>query len=104
LEWAKPGGMITYAVHAQHLLFRQDKGADMRSALLQCLEVTGIVNGSALHQEKEVWPNMKATFCLLVARNNTPQSHSAFHYLSPYVEKAINMKIHANEIYNRPKK
>jgi hypothetical protein len=90
LEWAKPRGMIAYALHAQHLLFKQGKGAEMRSALLQCLEVTGIMNGSAMRQEKGVWQNIDAPFCLLIARNNKPTIDSAFHYLSPYAEKSVN--------------
>lgn len=90
MEWAKPGGMIAYALHAQHLLFKQGKGAEMRRALMQCIEVTGIMNGSAMRQEKGVWPNIVAPFCLLVACNRKPQVNSAFHYLSPYAEKSVN--------------
>jgi len=90
MEWAKPGGMIAYALHAQHLLFKQGKGAFMRRALMQCIEVTGIMNGSSMRQEKGVWPNIVAPFCLLVACNRKPQINSAFHYLSPYAEKSVN--------------
>ncbi len=90
LEWTKPNGMIAYALDAQHFLFRQGKGAEMRSALLKCVELTGVVNGSAMRREKAVWPNITAPFCLVVGRNNKPQVRSAFHYLSPHVEKSIN--------------
>lgn len=89
LDWAKSGGMIGLALHAQHVLFQQDAGADIREALLGCIEITGILNGSALRQEK-VWPNVDAPFCLLLARNNPPSENSAFYYLSPVREPALN--------------
>lgn len=90
LEWAKPGGMIAYALHAQHLLFRQGNGAVMRNALFQCLEITGILNASALRNEKRIWPNITAPFCFLVARNQKPKIDSSFYYLSPSREKQLN--------------
>ncbi|WP_161986578.1 HsdM family class I SAM-dependent methyltransferase [Pseudomonas koreensis] len=90
LEWAKPGGMIAYALHAQHLLFRQGNGAVMRKALFQCLEITGVLNGSALRNEKKIWPNITAPFCFLVARNRKPNIESSFYYLSPSREKQLN--------------
>lgn len=90
LEWAKPGGMIALALHAQHVLFQQDAGAAMREALLGSIEVTGILNGSALRQEPKFWPNNDAPFCLLLARNNPPTAHSAFYYLSPVRDRVLN--------------
>lgn len=90
LEWAKPGGMIAYALHAQHLLFRQGNGATMRKALFQCLQITGILNASALRNEKQIWPNITAPFCFLVARNEKPKIDSSFYYLSPAREKHLN--------------
>ncbi|SEL78573.1 N-6 DNA Methylase [Atopomonas hussainii] len=90
LEWAKPGGMIAYALHAQHLLFRQGNGAIMRKALFQCLQITGILNASALRNEKQIWPNITAPFCFLVARNERPTIDNYFYYLSPAREKHLN--------------
>lgn len=92
LEWAKPGGMIAFALHAQHLLFRQGKGARMRHALLECLELTGIMNGSAIRNEKAIWPTITAPFCLLLARNCKPRNYAAFHYLNPFIERQINQQ------------
>ncbi len=90
LEWAKPGGMVAYALHAQHLLFRQGNSAVMRNALFQCLEITGILNASALRNESRIWPNITAPFCFLVARNQKPNANSSFYYLSPAREKQLN--------------
>ncbi|MCC7312441.1 MAG: N-6 DNA methylase [Sulfuritalea sp.] len=89
LEWARPGGMIAFALHAQHLLFQHDALADLRQALLQCLEVTGILNGSAV-RKTHVWPTVTVPFCLLVARNEKPKRDSAFYYLSPELEPTLN--------------
>jgi len=89
LEWAKPGGMIAYALHAQHLLFQQGSGAAMRRALLGCLDITGILNGSAL-RNTPVWPTVTAPFCFLLARNRKPRGDSSFYYLNPARERAMN--------------
>ena len=89
LEWARPGGMIAFALHAQHLLFQHDALAELRQALFQCLEVTGILNGSAVHMTR-VWPTVTVPFCFLVARNEKPKRNSAFYYLSPAVEQMLN--------------
>jgi hypothetical protein len=90
LEWAKPNGMIAYALHAQHTLFNHGKSMEMRSALFDCLELTGIMNCSALRQESAIWANNDAPFCFLLARNKTPDAFSSFYYISPTVEKTLN--------------
>lgn len=89
LDWAKDGGMIAFALQAQHLLFQQGTGAVLRKALLECLEVTGVLNGSALRYSK-VWPTVDAPFCFLLARNNKPRAESAFYYLNPVPEDSLN--------------
>jgi hypothetical protein len=89
IEWARPGGMIAFALHAQHLLFQHGAREDLRLALLQCLEVTGILNGSAVRTTR-IWPTVTAPFCLLVARNEKPKRDSAFYYLSPELEPTLN--------------
>ncbi|HIQ34603.1 class I SAM-dependent DNA methyltransferase [Acinetobacter venetianus] len=90
IEWCKPNGMIAYALHAQHTLFNYGNSFILRSALLDCIELTGIFNGSALRQEKAIWENNDAPFCFLIAKNKKPSSFSSFYYLSPYVEKSLN--------------
>lgn len=89
LEWAEPGGMIAFALHAQHLLFQQGTRADLRAALLECIEVTGILNGGDL-RTSGVWPTVTAPFCFLLARNRKPGPDSAFYYLSPVAELPMN--------------
>lgn len=53
--------MIAYALHAQHTLFNYGNNFILRSALLDCIELTGIFNGSALRQA--IWENNDAPFC-----------------------------------------
>lgn len=89
LDWAEEGGMIAFALHAQHLLFQQGSGAVLRKTLLECLELTGLLNGSALRYSK-VWPTVEAPFCFLLARNNKPGVDSTFYYLNPVPEDALN--------------
>lgn len=89
LDWAEEGGVIAFALHAQHLLFQQGNGATLRKALLECLELTGLLNGSALRYSK-VWPTVEAPFCFLLARNKKPEPDSAFYYLNPVPEEALN--------------
>lgn len=91
MEWAKPNGVIAFALHARLLFRRADSGASARDSLFRALQVTGVLNGAALRQEN-VWPNVSAPFCLLFARNNMPSSEDRFYFLSPEVEHAINKK------------
>lgn len=89
IEWAKENGMIAFALHAQHLLFQQGARAHLRNVLLECIELTGVLNGSAM-RNSGVWPTVTAPFCFLLARNRKPGPHSAFYYLSPVAEDTMN--------------
>lgn len=89
MDWAVDGGVIAFALQAQHLLFQQGTSAVLRNALLECIELTGLLNGSALRYSK-VWPTVAAPFCFLLARNNKPDPGSAFYYLNPVPEEALN--------------
>lgn len=91
MEWAKPGGMIAFALHAR-LLFKSAKAAQARAVLFRHLRVTGILNGAALRQVKQVWPGISAPFCLLFAMNSKPKAEDVFHYISPFLEEHINQK------------
>ncbi|QNK65804.1 class I SAM-dependent DNA methyltransferase [Variovorax sp. PAMC26660] len=91
MEWAKPGAVIAYAVHARLLFRRADAGASTRDALFRALRITGIFNGTALRME-EVWPNVEAPFCLVFARNSMPSDTDHFYYVSPEVERGLNRR------------
>ena len=89
MEWSKPNGQIAFALHAR-LLFQQGAGMPMaRQSLFKSLDVTSIINGTALRQTR-VWPQISAPFCLLFATNRKPKSESGFRFVSPRVEQSLN--------------
>ncbi|MFO1315462.1 MAG: N-6 DNA methylase [Burkholderiales bacterium] len=89
MEWAKPDGVIAFALHARILFNRDGGGASARQALFSTIKVVGILNGSALRMQG-VWPNIVAPWCLLFARNTFTKGFDAFNYLSPQIESALN--------------
>jgi hypothetical protein len=89
MEWSKDGGIIALALHARLLFKQADMGAKARDAVFTGLRVTGILNGSAVRKEK-VWPNVGAQWCLLFARNEVPENHHLFHFVSIELEKRLN--------------
>lgn len=91
MEWAAKNAVIAFALHARLLFRRAEKGASARETLFRALHVTGIVNGTAVRQEK-VWPNVDAQFCLFFARNAIPSEKDAFYYLSPELEHDLNAR------------
>lgn len=100
MEWAKPNGQITFALHAR-LLFQQGDGmAHARTALFNALEVTSIINGAELRQTK-VWPEISAPFCILFAINRIPGAGAGFRFISPRLERSLNnagvMRIDAHD-------
>lgn len=89
LEWARPGGIVAFALHAR-LLFRQSEGGTRaRNRLFGAARVTGILNGAALAQTK-VWPSHEAPFCLWFATNERPHPTDGFHFVSPVVDRLLN--------------
>lgn len=89
MEWARPGGLIVFALHGR-LLFQQGDGMpEARAALFSAFDVTGVLNGADLCQTK-VWPDIGAPFCLVYARNEIPSPGSGFRYLSPLREDDLN--------------
>ena len=89
MEWAKPNGQITFAIHAR-LLFQQGDGmTPARQALFEALDVTSIINGAELRQTK-VWPQISAPFCILLATNRTPSDKTGFRFISPRIEGSLN--------------
>lgn len=91
IEWARPGGVIAYALHARLLFKTSDKNLKARNALFSALRVTGILNGSAVRQEN-VWPNVDAQWCLFFARNEVPQPNDAFQFVNIELEKDLNSR------------
>ena len=89
MEWAKPGGQISFALHAR-LLFAQGDGMPAaRQALFEALDVTSVVNGTELRQTK-VWPHILAPFCILFGTNRKPGVESGFRVISPRIEDSLN--------------
>jgi hypothetical protein len=89
MEWAKPGGQLAFALHARLLFQQGDKMPEAREALFTAIEVTGVVNGTEIRETK-VWPEVRAPFCLLFAKNHQPRPGAAFRYLSPRLEETFN--------------
>ena len=89
MEWAKPDGQISFALHAR-LLFQQGNGMPIaRQALFEALDVTSIINGVELRQSK-VWPQISAPFCILFATNRMPGAGAGFRFITPRIEDSLN--------------
>lgn len=88
-EWAKPNGRIAFALHGRLLFKRSDAGERARVALFRGIRVLGVLNGSAL-RETNVWPGVKAQFCLLFAENRASTTEDLFTYVSPVIDDELN--------------
>lgn len=94
MEWAKPGGIIAFALEARLILAQSGPASNVRNALLQAISVTGILNGSDL-EKTAVWGCMDQPWILLWARNEKPNVNKhVFQLLTPVRE---------NELANRGK-
>ncbi|EFO33314.1 putative type I restriction-modification system methyltransferase subunit [Roseibium sp. TrichSKD4] len=89
MDWAKPDGQISFALHARMLFQQGDGMAEARASIFEALDITSIVNGVELRQTK-VWPEISAPFCLLFARNRMPSASAGFRFISPRIEKTLN--------------
>ncbi len=89
MDWARPGGIIALVLHARLLFKRSVRGTQARADLFKALNVTGILNGSAMRKSR-VWPRSSAPFCLLFARNEIPDKRAAFQFISPQYEESLN--------------
>lgn len=92
MEWAKPGGIIAFALDARLILTQSGRGPKARNSLFQALSVTGILNGSDL-EKTSVWRGMDQPWILLWARNEVPnvEEHS-FNFLTPVRENELTAK------------
>lgn len=88
-RWARPKGVIALAMHASLLFRRTDEGVRARAHVFRGLTVTGVLNGSAL-RETQVWPQHKAPFALVFARNERSTVGSGFHYVCPVLDRQLN--------------
>lgn len=88
-QWAKPNGIIAMALPGRIFLKLTNAGTKSFHTLLQCLEITGILNGSNL-SDTAVWAGMNQPFMLLFARNRIPEENHHFHFVTPYFEEKIN--------------
>jgi hypothetical protein len=92
MEWAKPGGIIAFALEARLILSQSPTGTKARNALLQAISVTGILNGSDL-EKTAVWGCMDQAWILLWARNEKPDlEEHTFHLLTPVRENELAQK------------
>ncbi|USS46264.1 N-6 DNA methylase [Burkholderia glumae] len=86
-HWAKPKGALGFALHAR-LIF-QPEAFELRKRVFRSIRVTGIMNFTALRQDKKLWPTNSAPFLLLVAQNNTPTDGESFFFISPRHEPQL---------------
>lgn len=89
LEWAKDKGNIALALHARFLFKTSPMGIKSREDLFNSINITGILNASALRQTK-VWGGHSAQFCLLFAKNEIPNKTDYFYFVSPQQDKHFN--------------
>ncbi len=90
-QWAKPGGIIAMALPGRIFLKHTAPGTRAFNAILQGIEITGIMNGSNLSDSK-VWPGMNQPFMLFFARNRLPAANHHFNFVTPYFERRLNEK------------
>lgn len=81
MRWAKPGGIIAFALHGRLLFKRNGNGKEARDALFSTLRVLAILNGS--EHADGFWPGVGQPFCLLFAENLTPKKSDTFLMLTP---------------------
>ncbi len=90
-QWAKRGGIIAMALPARIFLKQTPSGTEAFNAILEGIEITGILNGSNL-SDSAVWPGMSQPFMLFFARNRVPPVNHHFHFVTPHFEKCLNDK------------
>ena len=88
-RWAKPGGVLAFALHARLLIKTSDLGIAARKAIFSGLDVTYVLNGLELRNTL-VWPNMTAHFCLLFAHNRAATEESRFYAVTPVMDRVLN--------------
>ncbi len=88
-EWAKPGGILAFAIDARFVLKQTPPGIKARNAWFQAMQVTGILNGSDL-EKTDVWGCHDQPWILLWSRNEKPDLETqAFHLVTPVREDEL---------------
>ncbi|NOQ45702.1 MAG: N-6 DNA methylase, partial [Desulfobulbaceae bacterium] len=90
-QWAKPEGIIAMVLPGRIFLKQSGPGTRAFNAILQGIEVTGILNGSNL-SDSAVWPGMNQPFMLFFARNRVPAASHHFYFVTPHFERYLNDK------------
>lgn len=90
-QWAKPGAIIAMALPGRIFLKQTEPGIKAFKAILEGIEITGILNGSNL-SDSAVWPGMNQPFMLFFARNCLPLANHHFHFVTPHLERDVNDK------------
>lgn len=89
MQWAKPGGVLAFALHGRVLFKSTPKGQRARQDIFDAISVWGVLNGAEL-RFTPVWPEVTAPFCLLLADNTPAPPDHVFHFASPYYEPGLN--------------
>lgn len=88
-EWAKPGGILAFALDARFILKQTETGIRARNAWFQAMQVSGILNGSDL-EKTPVWGGHDQPWILLWSKNEKPELETqAFHLATPVREDAL---------------
>lgn len=88
-QWAKPEGVIAFALHGRLLSKTSEAGHLSRAQLFRGVGVDYVLNGMEL-RNTSVWPNISAPFCLLFARNRRATLESRFNAVTPMLDEGLN--------------
>lgn len=91
MEWAKPDGIVAMVLPSRIFLKQSGPGTRAFNAIVQGIEITGILNGSNL-SDTPVWLEMSQPFMLFFSRNRKPDENHHFHFVTPHFEPPINDK------------
>lgn len=88
-EWARPGGVLAFALDARFILKQTPTGIRARNAWFQAMQVSGILNGSDL-EKTPVWAGHDQPWILLWSENERPDLETqAFHLATPVREDEL---------------
>jgi len=91
VQWTRPGGIIAMMLPGRIILKQTGAGKRAFHAILQGIEITGILNCSNL-SDTAVWPGMSQPFMLFFAHNKIPAADHHFYFATPSFEPRLNDK------------